>query len=248
MSEPDKIEPNLTAVRLIVCELRYEGGTSVNDGQIFLAIHRELGGYDGPYPKAQKHQIPASNMVVGEGGVQESAATSQRAWRLLSEDDRWVVTFAPESFSLQATGDTAWEGLFRDRLASVIDAVTKHITPVMEQRLGLRCVVQMTASSLGAPHEWRRYVSPELLGLALHEQLGPTLVALEQLTTSDAGNGARCTIRGGFFPDPVHDNIPTYRLDIDVHREGLRGFDPAGIKASGLQFVVLDRHTPGCMY
>jgi uncharacterized protein (TIGR04255 family) len=131
----------------------------------------------------------------------------------------------PSYVSLETSAYTTWSDDFRPRLAQLLEVVSVHVSPAMEQRLGLRYVDQITEPVVSAPQEWRDFISPELLGPILHPRIGPAVVASQQQVELDLGEEVRSILRHGFISDPARDGALGYALDFDIYREGIRAFD-----------------------
>jgi uncharacterized protein (TIGR04255 family) len=219
-----------SSLSMAVCQVGYEGGAPISDSRVMLAVQGELGGNKGPYPRIEKQQGSEPSAVLG-GGIQTPVPAAPIGWRFLSPGGRWIISLMPDSFSLETRGNMVWED-FQNRFSMLIEAVAKHVEPLMEERLGLRYVYQIAGLDVKSPQEWRGHLAPELLGMALDEHLGPAILSAEQAIILDAGQGRQCTIRHGFAPDPARSNMLTYLIDVDTYRQGLRVLDASDIKAS----------------
>lgn len=233
---PRRVPLPRAPLTLAVCQMRYETVASVSENQSMLAIQEELGGRNGLYPKAEKLQGQQLTFQMGAGGPQSLLVPAQSGWRLLSRDGTWIVALMPDNVSLETTRYSTWEGSFQDRLSQVAEAVMKHIKPEIEQRLGLRYVNQLNQPRVTTPQGWSPYITPELLGAALHKNLGPGIKASLQQLDLDAGSDMHCSLRHGFSADSSRDGALTYLLDIDVYREGVRRFDVADIMMQAQRF------------
>lgn len=219
-----------------VCQIRYEEVPSVSDTRIMLAIQKELGGRTGPYPVGRKQQTQPITIQAGPTGPQPILAAQQTGWRLASRDERWIVSLMPQHASLETTAYTSWEGEFRTRLSTLIDAVAQHIAPEVEQRLGLRYINRITDPEVTTPPGWRDFIAPEFLGAILHPHLGQAITVTQQQIDLEVAEGVHCTVRHGCFSDGDRPDRLTYLLDFDIYREGLQSFDPTGLKEAADMF------------
>ncbi len=236
---PDKRQLARSPLSLVVCQVQYENSPVVSDARFVLGFHEALGGRKGLYPTVEPLQEQRFNISVGTEGPQSAASGLQIGWRLLSKDRHWAVSIMPTHVSLQTTNYTTWSGDFRKRLHSVLDATAMHVSPALEQRLGLRYVDRVTEPAVDSPQEWRDYIAPEFLGPILHEQLGPAVVASLQQIELDAGEDMRCSIRQGLAPDSAREDSLTYLLDFDIYRQDVRDFDSDDVKGAADAFNVL---------
>lgn len=217
---------------LAVCQVRYEQIPTVSEAQTMLDMHADLGGRKGDFPIAEPLEAGTVNVQIGAGSVQQAAPVALKGWRLRTDDGRWVITLMPDHVSLETTRYTTWEGGFRPRLFTLLDAVGEHIRPAIEVRTGLRYVNRIVEPSVESPRDFRGYIADELLGPVLHSGFGGVVVATQQQIDLDFGQGIRCGMRSGFFLDADRDNRPTYLLDFDVYRQGAQAFEREDIKGS----------------
>ena len=138
----------------------------------------------------------------------------------------------PDHVVLETSRYTTWSGDFEHRLGNLLDATAQHISPVLEQRVGLRYVDRITEPLVKEVSGWRDYISPAFLGPVLDEPIGDAVRAAQQQIDLDLGDSVTASIRHGFFADPTRDGALTYLLDVDVYREIGQPFDVAGIKAA----------------
>lgn len=227
---------------LAVCQVRYDEVIGVTDSRIILDIHKALGGKQGLYPKVERVQEASVEIQLGHGGVVAPSAStpSPPGWRLSSQDERWTVAVMPSYVALETTRYTTWSDDFKVRLADVLDAVQRYISPSTEQRLGLRYVDRITEPIVKSADGWKEFIAPELLGPILHSQLGPAVLASQQQIDLDVGDGIRCSLRHGSFPDKARDGALTYLIDFDIYREGISLFDIEDIKVTADAFNKLN--------
>lgn len=116
-------------------------------------------------------------------------------------------------------------------------AVAEHVRPTFEQRIGLRYVDRITELGLTDLTAWQPYLRPELLGLALHPQLGPGVRTYHQQVVIELAEGVTAGLRHGPVVEPASD-IVDYQLDYDIFRQGGRAFDTATILDEAAQFNI----------
>jgi len=210
---------------LVVCQIRFDANPAATDSATILALHETLGGKEGMYPfleRAQaapllQSQAPEMSVVIPQMPV---------GWRYKAQDGSWTVTIFPDSVGLETTtGYTSWADDFRARLAQLVDAVSKHISPAMTHRVGLRYIDQISRPEVDAPSNWAPYLSREVLGPLLHPAFGEAITGAQQQLDLDIGQGVRCGLRHGFFRDQANADRLTYVLDTDVFRDEIRRYD-----------------------
>lgn len=217
---PDRTRLARSPLDLVVCQLRFETQGQVNEAQIALTVHEALGGADGRYPRLEPLQAQAVNFTLGLG----APAVSQQGisgWRYQSADGLWIVSLMPDHVGLETTRYTEWED-FRERMHELLEVTVEHIAPGIEQRLGLRYIDRITEVDASSPADWEPYLARELLGLALHEQLGPAVTTTRQQLLLDLDEGYACAVNHGFVPG--ENGRLDYLLDYDLFREGGRPF------------------------
>lgn len=216
---PDRTRLARSPLELVVCQLRFETRAQVDDAHVALAIHEALGGAAGRYPRFESLGQTV-NLMVGPGAPPAVSQQAVSGWRYQSADGSWIVSVAPENVSLETTGYTEWED-FSQRMRELLDVTASHIGPGIEQRLGLRYIDRITEVDASSPADWKPYLAPELLGLALHDPLGAAVKITRQQLLLDLGDGYSCSVGHGFVPE---NNRLNYLLDFDLFREGGRPF------------------------
>jgi uncharacterized protein (TIGR04255 family) len=214
-------DPSLTRLRrcpiqLVVCQVRHDRNLAVTDGTRILAISDQLG----EYPKIEEAAQQEIGVVFAPGGPSPVGGTEQKGWRLRSEDGVWTVTLLPDFFALECTVYTDWEN-FRQRLHDLADAVSTHLKPAMELRLGLRYVDRIEVPSVTEPRDWQGLINENLLGPIKDAQLGPSLQAIQQLLQLQAQDDIQALLRHGTQRDESSGTWP-YLLDTDCFRTGSR--------------------------
>jgi uncharacterized protein (TIGR04255 family) len=226
----------------VVFQIRYDPQLRATEAQVALPFHEAIGGRDGAFPNIDPINT-ASVQVSFAAGLGASAApvlaesSGVEGWRFSSTDGVWTVQLTRDFAALQTTRYETWEESFRPRLALVIDAIAAHIAPRVEQRLGLRYVDRIRIPGLAMPADWQPYVIPELLGLAVHGDLGRAVAGAQQQLVLDLGEGGvQCGFRHGFLRDPTAMADIQYYLDYDVFRQAGRAFDAESIRRAADQF------------
>jgi uncharacterized protein (TIGR04255 family) len=210
---------------LVVCQIRFDATPAATDSATILAVHEGLGGKEGRYPVLERAQAaPLLPQQVAEMPV--VIPQIPFGWRYKSQDGTWIVSIFPDSVSLETTtGYTSWAEDFRARLVELVGAISKHISPAMVQRVGLRYIDQISRPQVDTPSDWAPYISPEVLGPLLHPAFGDAITRAQQQLDLDIGEGVRCGLRHGFFPDQANAGRLTYILDTDVFRDEIRRYD-----------------------
>jgi len=238
LPEPDRSRLARSPLELVVCQIRHERRLVVGEGATALAVHEALGGAGGAYPSIDEVSGAELNLVMGIGiGAPNVRETKTSGWRLTSADGAWVITLMPDNFSLETSAYTTWADDFAPRLGALIDAVTERIQPTFEQRIGLRYVDRIKELGLTELAAWRPYLRPELLGLALHPQLGPGVRNYQHQVVIELGDGVIAGLRHGPVVEPGRD-VVDYQLDYDIFRQGGRAFDAAAIMDAAAQFNI----------
>jgi uncharacterized protein (TIGR04255 family) len=149
------------------------------------------------------------------------------AWRLTSEDGRWVATIAADSYTLETTSYRTWKGDFRTRLEALVQTVESALKPAVATRVGLRYVDSLRLGP--EPDGYKKMISETLLGPLLHPLFGPGVTSTQQQFSFALDESLRVTIRHGLFPDPARAEASTYLLDTDIYREDLMRLDSAAL-------------------
>src|SRR5262249_2646702 len=153
------------------------------------------------------------NVVVGDRESNPSE-TNLFGWRFTSSDGRWVVSIAPDHFALETSAYLNWPD-FAARFGELVDAVTTHVAPALELRIGLRYIDRIRELELPTLTAWAPYLRPEMLGLALHPQLGEAVRAAQQQVVLAITEDVVCGIRHGPVANAEEGRVD-YVLDFDV--------------------------------
>jgi uncharacterized protein (TIGR04255 family) len=222
-------------LELAVCQIRFEETLAVSDPKAILAIHGDLGGAGGPYPKIEQVKGPSFQVSVSAEGSAESRSLPQVAgWRLQAKDGSWIASVMPDFVALETSAYTTWEEDFGPRIGALLEAVERHVQPVLEERVGLRYIDKLTGLSVHQASDWTNYLVPELVGIVMHPNLGPAVNTTQQQVDLILGEDVRCTMRHGILKDET--GSPSYVLDCDVHRQAARAFETEEIRATLEQF------------
>jgi len=228
LPDPDRAPLARSPLSLVVCQIRYERAAVVGDAHVARDFHARLGGREGAYPRLDSATGIGFQVAVAPG-VEPAVTQSQplSGWRLTSQAGDWVVSLMPEFVSVETSSYDTWEN-FHERLRLILDATAELISPVFEQRLGLRYVNEMTEDDITEPEGWRRWIRPELIGPLMHENLAPGVTATRQTTLIDLGNEVTCTMNHGFVPDQARNGNPLpFLLDYDISHQLNREFNAA---------------------
>jgi len=231
---PDTTRLERSPLELVVCQVRHERRLTVAEGATALAVHNALGGLGGQYPNLD--EIAGVEVGVVLGGASPNLSESKLSgWRFAAADGAWAVVVMPDHFALETKAYTTWSGDFAPRLEQLVDAVVEHVGPTFEQRLGLRYIDRITELELGDVAAWAPYLRPEVLGLALHPEIGQGVRSAHQQLLIELDTGVQAGLRHG---PVVDENVPhvAYQLDFDIFRQSGRPFDPQGIKRTATQF------------
>jgi uncharacterized protein (TIGR04255 family) len=238
LPDPDRSRLARSPLELVVCQVRHERRLVVGEGATALAVHEALGGAAGPYPSIDEVSGAELNVVMGVGvGAPNVRETKTSGWRLASADGAWVITLMPDNFSLETSSYATWADDFAPRLDALVEAVSEHIEPTFEQRIGLRYVDRITELGLTELAAWEPYLRPELLGLVLHPQLGPGVRTYQQQVVIELAAGVMAGLRHGPVIEPGRD-VVDYQLDYDIFRQGGRPFDVGAVKDAAAQFNI----------
>lgn len=237
MPPPDKRPLSRSPLITAVCQIKFEEIVAVSEPRTMLAFQNELGGRTGTYPRSERLANPIITIrQIGNGLPQSSMDAIQHGWRLVSADGAWAITLMPDNVALETTRYTTWNDDFRERLRNVLIALSKSVSPATEQRLGLRYVNQIAHPPVKSPEQWKEYIAPALLGVVLHDRLGPRVAAAQQQFDIDCGNEIKCGLRHGFADSRRTNGSFVYLIDIDVYREDIHEFTPDDSEAAAAEF------------
>lgn len=228
LPEPDRSPLENPPIVLAVCQVRTGPNPRVSD-EVVRDIYQELGGASGRVPRLH----PPSSQAISQGAG-ASIVVEQHAWRLTSDDGAWTIGINPDSVALETIRYSTWEGEagFFSLLSSMLDAVSTHLRPAAEARLGLRYINQITQPEISSTHEWRPFIDGRFLGPAVDESIGPGIEGQDFRVLLNLGDGMKCQLRHGSFLDANRPGLMTYLIDSDCYREAATVWSADSIKAA----------------
>jgi len=166
------------------------------------------------------------------------AATQQQGigWKISSDDDAYAVTLTPSHVSLEAARYEGWAEDFSGRLRELLAAASTHIQPVLEQRLGLRYINQITEPEIREGTGWQEWIAAPVLGLASDPLLADAVTLMRHQDVLRLDDEAVCTFTHGYAPDQSRENALTFLIDLDVSRQGNRPFDIESLMTAAERF------------
>ncbi len=217
---PDPKEHQLKAspLSLVVCQVRHEPVPGVADARRMLDIQGILGDH---YPQIEQRQGMSVSIGLGAPPVSQEQPAG---WQMRSADGTWTVTLDFQSFAIETAAYVSWPD-FRDRLAQLVDAVTRVHDPNLEARLGLRMVDDVVHPEVKVATDWRGWIRDELLGPVAYPAFGSSVGATQQMLDMDAGEGNRITLRHGTVALAPGKGW-VYQLDHDCYRQAGRPLVP----------------------
>ncbi len=222
--EPPDERLRSAPLRLVVCQVRHERHSKLEDPKHVKKILQHLGEKDWRVEEGQTQEIMVQ---AGPGGV-SSRNLTEPTWKLHSTRGSWVIAIHPNSFSLETADYTRWFD-FRTQLSKLTEAVATQLEPAFEHRLGVRFVNEIPAPSddVRRPGDWESWIDDRFLGPALHEHLGSAVELARQVVQLFGDRDARAMIQQGASKDDSRGAF--YLLDIDCFHELGRGFDASAI-------------------
>jgi uncharacterized protein (TIGR04255 family) len=179
------------------------------------------------YPLVTTEQ--AMNIVIGPQGIGQTPGANML--RFTSIDSRWSVVLSSEFVSLETREYTNVNDL-ATRFASVLRYIDNYFNPRHQLRIGLRYINELRHSNGDSYDAWKRFLNPELLGLAAQGILGGRIEQTigEVLTRRADGH---LLVRHGFLRGTTITptlNRPAktghfYLLDLDYYNETPVKFD-----------------------
>jgi uncharacterized protein (TIGR04255 family) len=203
---------------LVVCQVRYDRNLAAADASVAWSIKSDV---SATFPEIEE-AAPEITLPSGVAGLQ-IATGSARGWRLRSSDAMWTATVTPESMSVETSRYENWTD-FRHRLRLLLDAISAHLHPTFEHRLGLRYVDRLTHQNAVTPSDWNGRIVPPLLGLLADERFADAVRVsqhVEELTTDD---DVQVVLRYGHLQQTDASVPSQFLLDTDCFRSAMRPF------------------------
>jgi uncharacterized protein (TIGR04255 family) len=216
----------------VICQVRYEVTSQASEARTARDFFGRLAA-EGRFERLDQIVESSLNVSVGVGSAPAVAQQpSNSGWRLTSSDGSRVVILMPTHVSVEATSYEGWEADFAPLLSDTLDAISDLVSPVFEQRIGLRYINQVTEPEVEEGPGWRNWIDDSFLALATHDEIGQMVAFMRQQATLELDEQARCTVNSGFAPDADREGLLTFLLDFDISREGMRPFEVDGIRAA----------------
>jgi uncharacterized protein (TIGR04255 family) len=225
-SLPEPFEGTLpgSPLALVACQVRYADPAERVSASRVMDMLEGLRLHEYGYARTEQMRV----QTVSINPVDPTLTTVEgTAWRLTSEDGRWVATIAADSYTLETTSYRTWKGDFRTRLEALVQTVESAVKPAVATRVGLRYVDSLRLGP--EPDGYKKMISETLLGPLLHPLFGPGVTSTQQQFSFALDESLRVTIRHGLFPDPARAEASTYLLDTDIYREDLMRLDRAAL-------------------
>lgn len=222
--EPPDERLHSAPLRLVVCQMRHERHSKLEDPKHVKKILQQMGEKDWRVEEGQTQEIMVQ---AGPGGV-SSRNLTEPTWKLHSTRGSWVIAIHTNSFSLETADYTRWSE-FKNHLARLTEAIATQLEPSFEHRLGVRFVNEIPAPSgeVERPTDWESWIDDRFLGAALHEQLGSAIESARQVVQLAGDHDSRAIVQHGASKDDSRG--PFYLIDIDCFHELGRGFDASAI-------------------
>ena len=205
----------------VVAQVRFAPVLSVRD-QGFIAPFQE--DIRGEYPLAQKEV--QQEAALGAGGMLQVAESV--LWRFSDASSTWEVSLS-ENFLSLACSDYSDRVDFLDRLRMALDAVGRHIRPVLTHRVGVRYINRL--SGVEMTDMLPRFIRSELLGIA-SAALGNGELLSELTEAVFVTDVVSLRGRWGHLPantayEPMIGQIdePSWLLDLDAYTTLTTPFD-----------------------
>jgi len=224
-------------LQVVVFQVRFEQNLAVEAGDTLLRIHDALRGPDGPYPRIETQQMVTAQMQIGAQGTTQfpSAAQAVRVLRMRSDDGTWTVSIMPDFVSLETTAYTTWAGDCKERVKEILDAISEHVKPRVEERVGLRYVNRIVEPEVATPGDFQGMISDGLLGAAGDEFWTPGVTGIQQQIEIHVSAETQCILRHGTIPRNTGFGVEGYLLDIDTYRQQPRRFNVDAIVSTSDQ-------------
>lgn len=222
--EPDTLER-------VVAQIQFTPVLSVRE-QSFIAAFQES--VRGCYPLF--HNEVQQRVGHGDQGALQVSDTV--IWRFQDVSEIWQISLSEDFASLDCT-DYSHRDDFARRLRQTLDAVGRHIRPVLTTRVGVR----YTNRFRGAAYErLSDFIRPELLGMTIADlDAGDMLSQLTQAEFKADGvhmYGRWGSVPAGTAPDASLETLDeaSWLLDLDAFAESMAPFDVGSCAQDALRF------------
>lgn len=183
-----------------------------------------------PFQEALREAYPTMveqrgmQVMFGPDGVSQVAG--DREWRLIDEDESWIVVLGPSFVSLETTQYSSRDD-FVDRISTIAGALRSVVGDVQVERIGVRYTDRLTGEY--ATTSLPRLVRPEVLGLSAGSLDTATVRAAVTQAEFELADGSTMTTRWGLLPpgntltpDIQAVDEPSWVLDLDAAAVQLR--------------------------
>jgi uncharacterized protein (TIGR04255 family) len=226
IDEPEDQHLDAAQLSLVVCQVRHQNEVAATAATRALKIQRSLG-WESELTENLGQEI-SLNLI--DGATLHSASHNQtKGWRYTSADGMWVATVMPDFFALETRAYSGWK-TFSERLSELTSAVSEHVSPEIENRVGLRFVNEISSPEVTSPANWSGLIDEKLLQAELLSELGERLRAAMQVIEIRTVDNHSLVMRHG--TQSPGGNQWHYIIDSDCSRQGAREFTIENVMAT----------------
>lgn len=196
-------------LRVAVAQIRFPVTFSLRDAAVLAEFQKSIP----DYPKATE---PTTRTDLEIPGGPRLALTQHAPARFADAAERWLISLAPDSLSIETTEYPGWEA-FRERVESVLRAAADFL-PTELSRVGLRYVNEISHTGAERIEDWAQLLDPAMIAFTTGPRIGPRVRrTLEQISLELDDDGI--TLRHGFvsradLPDTAPSSV--YLIDVDA--------------------------------
>lgn len=153
----------------------------------------------------------------------EWATTETRGWQIASADGTRSVSLLPGSFIIQVSEYERWSISIKTPLAVLLEIVSKHLSPSLVQRVGLRYVNRFVDTGSKFVADWVDRIDGHVLGPVQNRIFGAMISGAQQQVELSLDGRHAAILRHGPTLDPNTKSI-NYLIDLDVFNYASESF------------------------
>lgn len=187
-----------------------------------------------PFQEAIRAQFPVLRAEQTQGLLVSPQGTSpmspQVIWRFTNVQGNWRVSLAPDFVAMETTAYESRKDFF-ERFEAIVQALAEHVSPRVVDRTGVRYIDRITGDAV---KDISKLVRPEIVGIIATPAVQHARHTLSESLFTVPEPAAQLLARWGLLPEggtvdpaaiePLSE--PSWILDLDMFRPGLRTFDP----------------------
>lgn len=210
LPEPRNEPLQNSPLRLVVCEVRHQGGARVGEAEA-EKIHQFV---KTDFPAVEPALEGTVNITAGSEGVATQQTAPRPRWQFRSEDG-WVAVLGQSYFAIETTNYDRWNK-FIGHFGTLMRAVADICKPVKEERIGLRFINRIRLDSIITLEHFQSHMTDETLGLLADDKLSSSIIGTQNIVDLQGPDDISLRLQHGCQSES---NTVSYIVDTDCYKQ-----------------------------